>query len=167
MNKTPEFPDRACTLRCSNKIQKDNLLLVWNGSMKKISVISAEILQKYNSYIYHPYKIKFQSFTLLFFFFFFLDGGKMRTERLNPSPQINLSDITVVRHLHSGWEREDWRNMSAGVIGLVWFLCLMAYQPLWVLWCWLKKDTGNTKGLIEKHLYSSNRNKIQVNLVKQ
>ena len=26
---------------------------------------------------------------------------------------------------------------------------------------------GNTKGLIEKHIYSSNRNKIQVNLVKQ
>ena len=30
-----------------------------------------------------------------------------------------------------------------------------------------KKDTENTKRLREKHIYSSNRNKIQVNLVKQ
>ena len=30
-----------------------------------------------------------------------------------------------------------------------------------------KENTGNTKGLIEKHIYSSNRNKIQVNLIKQ
>ena len=30
-----------------------------------------------------------------------------------------------------------------------------------------KEITGNTKVLIEKHMYSSNRNKIQVNLVKQ
>ena len=35
-----------------------------------------------------------------------------------------------------------------------------------VLWCWPKKDTGSTKGLIEKQIYSSNRNKIQVNPVK-
>ena len=37
----------------------------------------------------------------------------------------------------------------------------------YLLWCWLKKDTGSTKGLIEKHIYLTNRNKIQMNLVKQ
>ena len=36
-----------------------------------------------------------------------------------------------------------------------------------LLWCWKKKDTWNTKRLIEKHINSSNRNKIQVNLVEQ
>ena len=30
-----------------------------------------------------------------------------------------------------------------------------------------RKTQGTQKGLIEKHIYSSNRNKIQVNLVKQ
>ena len=35
------------------------------------------------------------------------------------------------------------------------------------MWCWQKKDTGNAKRSIEKHIYSNNRNKIQVNLVKQ
>ena len=34
---------------------------------------------------------------------------------------------------------------------------------IYLFWCW----HGNTKRLIEKHIYSSNRNKIQVNLVKQ
>ena len=41
------------------------------------------------------------------------------------------------------------------------------YWGLNLLWCWQKKDTGNTKRETEKHIYSSNRNKIQVNLVKQ
>ena len=36
-----------------------------------------------------------------------------------------------------------------------------------LLFCRQKKDTGNTKRLIEKHIFSSNRNKIQVDQVKQ
>ena len=36
-----------------------------------------------------------------------------------------------------------------------------------MLWCWQKKNTGNTRRLIEKHIHSSNRHKIQVNLVRQ
>ena len=41
------------------------------------------------------------------------------------------------------------------------------FKRSYLLWCWPKKDAKNTKGLIEKHMYSSNRNKIQVDLVKQ
>ena len=43
--------------------------------------------------------------------------------------------------------------------------CLYMYIR-YMLWCCQKKDMWNTKRLIEKHIYSSNRNKIQVNLVK-
>ena len=41
------------------------------------------------------------------------------------------------------------------------------YIYIYVVMLAKKEDMGNTKRLIEKHIYSSNRNRIKVNLIKQ
>ena len=93
-----------------------------------------------------------------FMYFYFEDWwkdlGNCRHQQQNYCPDISknifgLRKVLIHKHMH-----EQTLSMS--------FL-----QSTNLLWCWPKKDTGNTKGLIEKHIYSSNRNKIQENLVKQ
>ena len=71
-------------------------------------------------------------------------------------------DIKAIKELY---ERRQEEKVGGPVIFYI--LPLFLDSTTILLWCWQKKDTGNTKGLIEKHIYSSNRNKMQVNLVKQ
>ena len=64
------------------------------------------------------------------------------------------------RQEHINWWLYNWTVGSSNIIFNGWFSHTVVMLAK-------RKDLGKTKMLIEKHIYSSNRNKIQVNLVKQ
>ena len=84
--------------------------------------------------------------------------------------QYHLTQITFKKIYMTHWQCYLWWNgfrKWKKRYGLKTWMRLFAFHIDLMLWCWPKKDTRNSKGLIEKHIYSSKRNKIQVNLLKQ
>ena len=88
---------------------------------------------------------------------------RLQREFFELLPTESLTASSLSQHLAVNFLPD--LGFSAFLLRL--FTELMAWNLFNLFWCWQKKDTLITKRLIKKHIYSSNRNKIQVNQVRQ